>query len=198
MKVISIAIILALLLGAQQPVQTPATASGAPVKFQASTQLVVETVTVRDKNGNPVEGLTAKDFIITEDNLPQTISFCEFQKLTDAPGPAAEPTAPATAAPATPPTSGLSAVAGVTNHQITPERPGDIRYKDRRLMAMYFDMSAMPVPDQVRAEAAALKFVKTQMAPPDLMAILSFDGASVKVLQDFTDHRDDQIGRAHV
>ena len=45
------------------------------VKFTASTQLVIETVSVKDKNGNPVEGLTAKDFTITEDGVPQTISF---------------------------------------------------------------------------------------------------------------------------
>ena len=57
------------------------TAPNGTVKFQANTQLVVETVTVKDKNGKPVEGLTAKDFTITEDGVAQTISFCEFQKL---------------------------------------------------------------------------------------------------------------------
>ena len=36
-----------------------------------------------------------------------------------------------------------------------PKQPGDIRYRDRRLMAIYFDMSAMPVPDQMRAVNAA-------------------------------------------
>ena len=202
MKAISIALIFVLLAGAQQPVQTsvpaPQTAAAGIVKFQANTQLVIETVTVRDKNGKPVEGLTAKDFTITEDGVAQTISFCEFQKLDEAqgdfsqliagPAPAAEPAAAPAAAPPAPP---AIAVPGVTAHQITPERPGDIRYRDRRLMAMYFDMSAMPVPDQVRAEAAAFKFIRTQMLPADLMAILSFDGASVKVLQDFTDNKED-------
>src|SRR5450432_2043220 len=58
-------------------------------------------------------------------------------------------------------------------------------------MAMCVEMSAMPVPDQVRAEAAALKFIQKQMAPADLMAIMAFNGASVQVLQDFTDKKDD-------
>ena len=58
-------------------------------------------------------------------------------------------------------------------------------------MAMYFDMSAMPVPDQIRAETAAMKFIRTQMLPADLMAILAFNGAAVQVLQDFTDKKDD-------
>ena len=55
------------------------------MKFTVNTQLVVETVSVKDKNGKPIEGLTAKDFVVTEDGVPQTISFCEFQKMQDAP-----------------------------------------------------------------------------------------------------------------
>src|SRR5207244_543510 len=114
-----------------------------------------ETVTVKDKNGKPIEGLTAKDFTITEDGVQQTIAFCEYQKLDEEPAVATPvPAAPVTPAPAA---ATQPVVAAVTNHQITPERPGDIRYRDRRLMAMYFDMSAMPVPDQIRAETAALK-----------------------------------------
>ncbi|MCX6628755.1 MAG: VWA domain-containing protein, partial [Candidatus Solibacter sp.] len=187
MKAISMALILVLLAGAQQPVQTPQGAANGVVKFQANTQLVIETVTVKDKDGKPVEGLTAKDFTITEDGVLQTISFCEYQTLDEIAPPAQvrrTEAAPA-AAVATP------AIPGVTAHQITPERPGDIRYRDRRLMAMYFDMSAMPVPDQIRAETAAMKFIQKQMLPADLMAIMSFNGASVQVLQDFTDKRED-------
>ena len=194
MKAISMALIFALLAGAQQSgqtsVQTPQTAANGTVKFQANTQLVIETVTVKDKNGKPVEGLTAKDFTVTEDGVAQTISFCEFQKLDEMVAPA-EPAVVPAAAPASAPVANPIAVPGVTAHQITPERPGDIRYRDRRLMAMYFDMSAMPVPDQIRAEAAAMKFIGTQMLPADLMAIMAFNGAAVQVLQDFTDKRDD-------
>src|SRR5205823_5452619 len=144
---------------------------------KSNTQLVIETVTVKDKSGKPIEGLTAKDFTVTEDGVAQEIKFLEFQRLQEAPD--------------APPVQKPSPVAPVTKTQITPEAPGDIRYRDRRLLALYFDMSAMPVPDQLRALTAARKFIRTQMAPPDLMAILTFSKGSVKVLQDFTDDRDE-------
>ena len=160
-----LAILLALCLVAQ------------PVKITVNTQLVVETVSVTDKNGKPIEGLTAKDFVVTEDGVVQTVSFCEYQKMQET-------------APAPPPAPTADQVAPVTRGQIAPERPGDVRYKDRRLLALYFDMSAMPVPDQLRAQAAAVKFIRTQMQPADLMAILSFSDG-VHVLRDFTDNRND-------
>ncbi|MDP9170613.1 MAG: VWA domain-containing protein [Acidobacteriota bacterium] len=174
-----IAMLLATALGAvpqqaPQPAQPPA--SDGTITFRTNTQLVVETVSVTDKSGKPIEGLTAKDFTITEDGAPQTIQFCDFQKLLDVPD---------AATPAPPP------VRPVTKNQIAPEPPGDVRYKDRRLMVMYLDMTSMPMPDQLRALAAALKFVKMQMAPPDLMAIMEYTGSSVKVLDDFTDDRDE-------
>ena len=73
---------LALAANAQQVGQN-APASSAAATFQSSTQLVVETVSVKDKNGNPVENLTAKDFTVTEDGVAQTIRFFEFQKMQD-------------------------------------------------------------------------------------------------------------------
>jgi VWFA-related protein len=161
-------IILTCSLSAQQPTAT----------FQTSTQLVIQTVNVKDKNSKPIEGLTAKDFTVTEDGVPQTIKFFEFQKLDELPD--------------TPPTT--TSIGAVNLHklghsQIAPEPPGDVRYKDRRLLALYFDMSAMPEGDQLRAFAAAQKFIRTQMTPADLMALMMFTGGAVQVLQDFTGDR---------
>jgi VWFA-related protein len=73
---------------------------------------------------------------------------------------------------------------------ISPEPPGDIKYRERRLLALYFDMTAMPIGDQLRALDAAEKFIRTQMTTADLLAIMRYSGGSVDVLQDFTEDRD--------
>jgi VWFA-related protein len=183
----------------QQPAGQQPAQSGEPVKFSANTQLVVEIVSVKDKDGKIVEGLTAKDFTVTEDGKPQDIKFCEFQRLSDDPLPAIAETTPAkpdnTAGAGKPARAeakdaGKVEVAPVTQNAIKPERPGDIRYRDRRLIALYFDMSAMQIPDQLRALSAAQKFIRTQMTGPDLMAIIKYNEGNVQILQDFTGDRD--------
>jgi VWFA-related protein len=183
----ALALLLSFSLTAQQQPPQAAQPPGGTVKFSTTSQLVVEVVSVKDKNGNPIEGLTAKDFTVTENGVAQTISFCEFQKLQE------DPAAPATPAPAIAPpiTTPAPPKADPTlQKEIAPERPGDIRYRDRRLLAMYFDLTAMPVPDQLRSLTAAQKFIKTQMQKADIMALMTFQGGSVHVVQDFTDDRD--------
>ncbi|MBZ5612142.1 MAG: VWA domain-containing protein [Acidobacteriia bacterium] len=160
-----------------QNAQSPASAA----TFQTSTQLVVETVSVKDKSGKPVENLTAKDFVVTEDGVPQTIKFFEFQKFEDVATPLA---------PSAPDASRAAPMARLPKVQITPETPGNMKYSNRRLLALYFDMSAMPVPDQLRAFTAARKFVETQMTPQDLVAIMKYEAGAVQILQDFTQDRD--------
>src|SRR5258705_10530881 len=80
-----------------------------PPVFRSGAQLTVETVTVKDKAGRPIEGLTANDFSITEDGVPQTISFVEFQRVQSA---AEQPqAAPPPAAPAPVPAAPASVAA---------------------------------------------------------------------------------------
>ena len=49
--------------------------------ISTTVQLVVVDVTVKDKSGNPIEGLTAKDFTLTEDGKAQDIKVFKFQRL---------------------------------------------------------------------------------------------------------------------
>jgi VWFA-related protein len=163
---------------AQNPPAPAAPEPTGDVVFTSSRTLVIETVTVKDKSGKPIEGLTQKDFTITEDGAPQTIKFFDYQKLPD------------TAEPLPPQSGDITVLNKFPKSHITAETPGNPRYKDHRLLAFYFDMSALGPSDQFRALDAARKFIRTQMTPADLVAIMLFDGGAVKVLQDFTADRD--------
>ena len=51
--------------------------------IKVTSRLIIEAVGVKDKKGNPIEGLSAKDFTITEDGVAQTIKICEHNVLTE-------------------------------------------------------------------------------------------------------------------
>src|SRR5690242_10603728 len=76
---------------------TSNTQSTGAATFSTTANLVVETVSVKDKSGKPIEGLTAKDFTITEDGMPQAIKFFEYQKLQSPVGQAADAPPPVSA-----------------------------------------------------------------------------------------------------
>jgi VWFA-related protein len=151
-----------------------------PATFSATTNLVVEAVVVKDKSGKEVEGLTAKDFTITEDGAPQVIKFFDYEKipetLNSTPLPPAE-------------IKDVVLMNKLPHTTITTESGGTLMYRNRRLMALYFDMTTMPPPDQMRALSAAEKFVRTQMQAADLMAIMQYRGEGVEVHLNFTDDR---------
>jgi len=73
-------------------------------------------------------------------------------------------------------------------NQIATAAPGDIRYRDRRLVVLYFDMTSMGTADEMRALSAAQKFIGTMDASV-LMAIMTFEGGAVRVKSDFTSDR---------
>ena len=179
-SLLSILLLTTLGSNAQQIGQNTPVGKSDTLTLSVRSQIVIETVVVKDKKGNPIDGLTAKDFTITEDGVPQTIRFCEHQTL--------PPTL--SDVPLTP--SGpedIKLYNRLARTQITPESAGDVRYKDHRLLAMYFDMTAMRPADQLRALSAAEKFIRTQMTTSDLVSILRYSGGSVDVLQDFSADR---------
>jgi VWFA-related protein len=188
---------------AQQP--APAQQPDAQPVFRTTQRLIVQTISVKDSDGNPVRGLTAADFSVVEDGAPQEIAFVEYQELDDTPAPATQAAAPAAtpaAAPAAdtaPPTPPRPVGAVVAQTQIAANaQPGDIKYKDRRLLVLYFDPSSMPPPDQLRSFIAARTYVEAQMTPSDLVAILWFYKGSVRILQDFTDNKETLLTKINV
>ena len=172
------------------PAQQPAPQNRVPdvgLKISVTTNLVIVNVDVKDRSGKPIESLKASDFTVTEDDKPQKISVFEYQRLEteaapeEAPKPAIRPTQVAAAAAPAVPVAAKKAIA--------PSSPGQIRYKDRRLMVLFFDFSSMPQEDQIRAQDAALKFLDKQMSPADMVAVMTFAN-QLQVVEDFTNDRD--------
>jgi VWFA-related protein len=139
--------------------------------FRASSNLVVVTVFVRDRDGKPLAGLRKEDFVVSENGTPQAISVFEFQNL--------EQGVRASQA------SLIMEPAGRT-----PAPPaGGVRYRDRRLLVLFFDWSSMGAPEQLRAIESAQEFVRAKMTNSDLVSILSF-GSRLKVEEEFTEDKD--------
>lgn len=172
MRTAFIALLAANSLFAQQQGEIPV--------FRAESNLVILNVFAQGKDGRPAVGLTANDFTILEDGKPQRIAVFEFQRLNDTPaaGAAAVETAPASA----PGQTELS-----TRAQQMME--GAKRFRDKRLIVLFFDMSSLETIDQVRALESAEEYIRTKMAPEDVVSIMSF-GNSLKTVQEFTDDKD--------
>lgn len=179
-RVLALLMFIAMALPAQQIGENTRAGSNGTATFSATAQLVVEAVVVTDKSGKPIEGLTPNDFIVTENGVPQTIRFFDHQTFSD------QVSAPLTRSEH----ENIHIYDRLGRTQISRGTPGNTRYKDRRLLALYFDMTAMPPWDQIRALTAAEKFVRTQITAADLVAILRYAGGAVDVLQDFTADRD--------
>lgn len=177
MRKVTALLLMAQVVGYGQSASVPGVPKGT-YKFEVNSQLVVVNVSAKDKDGVPLAGLKASDFTVTEDGKGQAIKVFEFQQLEEGAMPPAESAA---TAPAVAPAKAAAAIA--------PAKAGEVKYKDRRLLVMFFDQAGMPVVDQLRAQQAALKFIKTQISPSDLVAVMTY-ATTLNVLQDFTGDRD--------
>lgn len=149
--------------------------------FQTTTNLVIVNVTVRDKSGKLLDNLKKDDFILTEDDKPQTVSVFEVEHLSSE---ALPPAVPIDNAPAL----------RTRPNEATPTAPvaaadGPASRRDKRLLALYFDFSSMQPQEQIRAQQAALKFLNQQMTASDLVGILTYTNR-LRVMQDFTNDRE--------
>jgi TonB family protein len=73
------------MVAAEPQDQPPAIKVTPSLQFSGSSLLVITTVVVNDSSGRVVEGLTAGDFAVAENGVPQGISVFEFQKLPEPP-----------------------------------------------------------------------------------------------------------------
>jgi VWFA-related protein len=145
-------------------------------RIQVTSELVLVNVVAHDKKGNLVRDLKKGDFTVFEDGKKQEISTFDFENVDElATAGAAEATVSGAAGPGTLLRSSKKAAPSL-----------DAR--DRRLILLFFDFSAMD-PEQIeRSVDAAKKFVDTKMQPADLMALVSL-ATNMRVDLDFTDDK---------
>ena len=157
---------------AQQTGQAGASES----RIQVTSELVLVNVVARDRKGNLVRDLKKGDFTVFEDGKKQEISTFDFENVDElATAGAAEATVSGAAGPGTLLRSAKKAAPSL-----------DAR--DRRLILLFFDFSAMD-PEQIeRSVDAAKKFVDTKMQTADLIAVVSL-ATNMRVDLDFTDDK---------
>lgn len=145
--------------------------------FRAQTDLVLVNVTVKDKHGKFVRDLRPQDFTLLEDNKPQKVVSFDIENIDSVLLPDVAQTKPLEGLTAPKP-SDLPA----------PTAKDKEEFKDRRLLILFFDLSAME-PDEIdHAVTAAENYVEHQMQAADLVAVVSL-GSSLDVNQDFTSDR---------
>src|SRR6266704_1864843 len=144
-----------LLLQAAAPVMAQQTGQ-AESRIQVTSELVLVNVVAHDKKGNLVRDLKKGDFTLFEDGKKQEISTFDFENVDEL--------TTAGAAEAT-----VSGVTGGTVLRSGKQTAPSLDTRDRRMILLFFDFSAME-PEQIdRSVEAAKNFVSTKMQPADLM-----------------------------
>src|SRR5499427_233601 len=144
--------------------------------IRATTELVLVSVVARDKKGNLIRDLEQQDFTVLEDGQKQQVASFDFENIDEL----------ALAQQTVASTNGTSVPApAAVNPQPVEHAP---LARDRRLILLFFDFSAMD-PEQIdRAVDAAKKYVNTRMHSADLIAMVSLS-TKMQLDLDFTDDK---------
>jgi len=149
---------------------------GAPSgPIHTSTDIVRIDVEVMDKSGKAIKGLRADQFTVMDDGKPQKISTFFYSDIEKVETAGKVDTKPIVIPVDAPPTTTV------------PEGAADPT-RDRRMMVMFFDLTSMQTDDILRAHDAAEKFVKQQISPADLVAVITFS-VRLNVVVNFTNDR---------
>ena len=154
------------------PPQQP---QGPQSRLQVTSELVLVNVVARDKKGNLVRDLKKDDFTLFEDGKRQAISTFDFENVEEL----------ATAGTAE---TSVSGTAAASSGLLRPADQALLNARDRRLMLLFFDFSAMEPEEIERSVDAAKKFVQTRMQPADLIGLVSL-ATNLRIDLDFTDDK---------
>jgi VWFA-related protein len=146
--------------------------------LRAQSNIVRIDIEVTGRDGKPIKGLRADQFVITDDGKDQKISSFSYADIE-----AVEKVDAEDAKPLVVPVDNPAPVAGSNATDTISDQ-----IRNRRMIVMFFDLTSMETDDLIRAHDAAVKFLKAQMKPPDLVAVVTF-GSNLSVLANFTNNR---------
>jgi VWFA-related protein len=146
--------------------------------IRVTSELVLANVVVRDKKGNLIRDLKKEDFTLFEDGKKQQISTFDFENVDQL------ETAGGAEKTVTGETAETAGPAGVLKKSDAPV----MNARDRRVIVLFFDFSAME-PDQIdRCVESAKKYINGQMRLADIVALVSLS-TNMRVDLDFTDDK---------
>jgi VWFA-related protein len=146
--------------------------------LRAQSNVVRIDIEVTGHDGKPIKGLRADQFVITDDGRDQKISSFSYADIE-----AVEQAGAEDAKPLVVPVDNPAPVAGSNASDTVADQ-----IRNRRMIVLFFDLTSMETDDLIRAHDAAVKFLKAQMKPPDLVAVVTF-GSNLSVLANFTNNR---------
>ena len=121
--------------------------------FRSGAELVRVDVTVLDGSGKPVTTLTADDFVIEEDGVPQRIASFQLIHLTGQVPADEDPT--------------------LTIGTRDTHRLHELARDDVRLIVVFWDeYHIQPDPHGIRIREQLVEFLRTSLSPTDLVAIM--------------------------
>ncbi len=204
MRVRLIVCLTALVLTATSGVWGQSAAPQRPL-FRSGQNLILVDVSVRDKKGQPIDGLTAADFEVVENGKSQEIVTFAYEKVAPSnttivtastlskagEGKGAVPVTigsakPAAATPATPEPAAAAAAEVKIDASATPLTSDEVA--GHRVWILLFDTSSMQPEDVQKAADAALKWSTEKMSSSDLVAVAAIS-STLQILTDFTNDK---------
>ncbi len=176
--------------------------------FRSGQNLILVDVSVRDKKGQPIDGLTAADFEVLENGKSQDVVTFAYEKVAPSTATivtastlskagegkgavpvtigAAKPGAAKPAAPAMAAATAAAAAVATIDASATPLTSDEVA--GHRVWILLFDTSSMQPEDVQKAADAALKWSAEKMSTSDLVAVAAIS-STLQILTDFTNDK---------
>jgi VWFA-related protein len=149
--------------------------AGPPARgsIRVAVNLVLIDARVTDRNGKLIRDLKPEQFTVLENDKLQKVSTVDYFDVSEY--------------DAAQPSERKPMVVRITG--LKPPENVRQELQKRRLIVLFYDLTSLQPDQLLRALASGQEYVKDQMSPADLTAVVTF-GNQLRVLASFTDNRD--------